>query len=71
MKEQKITIEIAQDGKLTADAEGFTGDACMEELDKLLAGIAANQETVERKPDADSRRVSVRGRNTLTTGKKR
>ena len=36
MQKQKITIEIDSEGKLSADAEGFTGDTCIKELEKLL-----------------------------------
>ena len=71
MKEQKIVIEIDHEGKLTADAEGFTGDACLKELDKLLEGIAAYREVVERKPEAGDQRLATRGRRTLSTEKKR
>ena len=71
MKEQKIVIEIDHEGKLTAEAEGFTGDACLKELDRLLEGIAAHRETVERKPEVNDQRVSTRGRRTVSTEKKR
>ncbi|MHA1766537.1 MAG: DUF2997 domain-containing protein [Promethearchaeota archaeon] len=36
MKEEKIIIEIDEDGKITADAEGFTGKICVKELEKIL-----------------------------------
>lgn len=53
MKEQRITIEIGEDGSLTADAEGFSGDVCVKDLEKLLAGLASVQEHLERKtPDS-------------------
>lgn len=52
MKEQRITIQIGPDGKLTADAEGFSGDACIKELDKLLEGLAVIPLRVDRKPGA-------------------
>jgi hypothetical protein len=54
MREQVITVEIDADGRITADAEGFEGDACLATLDKLLIGLGALEAT-ERKPDRDSR----------------
>ena len=52
MKEQRITIEIDAEGRITADAEGFGGDACLQELQRLLEGLATGVATIERKPDA-------------------
>ncbi len=52
MKEQHITIEIDADGRITADAEGFSGDACLRDLERLLDGLATGIAGVERKPDA-------------------
>ena len=69
MKEQKIVIEIDHEGKLTADAEGFTGDACLKDIERLLEGLAPAWDTVERKPEAGERRVA--SRTTISTGKKR
>jgi len=68
MKEQRITIEIDECGKITADAEGFSGDACLRDLDKLLEGLAAAREEASRKPDeADAKAMA---RKTVTVGKK-
>ena len=50
MREQRITVEIDAEGRLTADAEGFEGDVCMQDLEKLLEGLAAPRSSVERKP---------------------
>jgi hypothetical protein len=49
-KEEKITITIREDGKLTADADNFSGDVCMKELQKLLEGFPAVENTNHR-PD--------------------
>ncbi|MEX1365549.1 MAG: DUF2997 domain-containing protein [Nannocystaceae bacterium] len=57
MKEQRITIEINPEGRITADAEGFAGDACLRDLDRLLEGLAAVAK-VERKPDSTNIRAS-------------
>jgi hypothetical protein len=68
MKEKRITIEIDEQGSLTADAEGFSGDACLRDLDKLLEGLGTGVSTVERKPDAGT--LHVTSKKTLTTGRK-
>lgn len=52
MKEQRITIEIDHNGRITADAEGFSGDACLRDLDRLLEGLAPGLAKIDRKPDA-------------------
>ena len=54
MKEQHITIEIDAEGRITADAEGFSGDACLKDLERLLDGLAAGVTAVERKPDNEA-----------------
>lgn len=53
MKEQKIVVEIGRDGQITADAEGFSGDTCLKELDLLLEGLANIPPEVKRKSDRD------------------
>ena len=68
MKEQKIIVEIDREGGISADADGFTGDACLRDLEKLLEGLGAGTECVERKPDRGAVRTSRRARQTL--GKK-
>jgi hypothetical protein len=68
MKEQRIIIEIDHDGQITAEAEGFTGDACLKDLERLLAGLSPGQASIARKPDAGASRV-VESRTTKV-GKK-
>jgi len=70
MKELRITVEIDAEGKIVADAEGFSGDACLRELDKLLEGMAATRERVERKPDEGDARAKARATKTVGVGKK-
>lgn len=70
MKEQKITIEIDEAGKITADAEDFSGDTCLRDIDKLLEGIAAAREETTRKPDEGDARVKAQAGKTITVGKK-
>lgn len=60
MKEQRITVEIDYEGRITAEAEGFSGDACLRDLEKLLDGLAEWQE-VTRKTD-DGERTARRTR---------
>lgn len=38
--EQRIEIEIDENGVISAKTEGFKGEACIEELQKLLEGVA-------------------------------
>lgn len=59
MKEHRITIEIDREGRITADANGFTGDACLRDLERLLEGLAPSTATVDRKPDSGTARVTT------------
>lgn len=59
MKEQRIIVEIAPDGRITADAEGFSADACLNDLERLLEGLASGIAAVDRKPDAGTHRVTT------------
>jgi hypothetical protein len=59
MKEHRITIEIDREGRITADAVGFSGDACLHDLERLLDGLAPGQATQNRKPDSGQARVST------------
>ena len=68
MKEQKITIEIDAEGRITADAVGFSGDACLKELDRLLDGLGLATASIERKPEAGTARVHAA--RSQTVGKK-
>jgi hypothetical protein len=61
MKEQRIKIEISNEGKITADAEGFSGDACLKDLERLLEGLAPGTSTLDRKADDGiARRTTTR-----------
>ena len=68
MKEQRITIEIDDEGRMTADAHGFAGDACLKELERLLEGLAPGTAAVDRKPDAAAARTTAT--QTQRVGKK-
>lgn len=68
MKEQRITIDIDHDGRITADAEGFPGDACLRDLERLLEGLAPGTANLERKPD--SGQANTTATRTQSLGKK-
>ena len=59
MKEQRITIEIDQEGRITADADGFAGDACLRDLERLLDGLAPGPSRVDRKSDEGTARIAT------------
>ena len=40
MKEQRITVTIAADGKMSAKTSGLKGETCIEELEALLSELA-------------------------------
>ncbi len=69
MKEQRITIEIDHEGRITADAEGFSGDACLRDLERLLEELAPGTATVDRKAGGGGPRLTATHRQDL--GKKR
>ena len=50
MKETTIIVTISPEGTISADADGFTGDACLKDLERLLEGLAPGTATVARKP---------------------
>jgi hypothetical protein len=56
MKEQRIEVEIDGEGRITAEAAGFSGDACLRDLEKVLDGLA-QWESVRRTSDADERTI--------------
>lgn len=68
MKEERIIIEIDGDGRLTADAYGFEGDACLKDLEKLLADLASQPVATERK-DEEQGRAARRRTVRVTRGK--
>lgn len=68
MKEQRITIEIDGEGRITADADGFTGETCIRDLERLLDGLSPGTNTVKRKPDAGTAKI-ITGRE-QSVGKK-
>jgi hypothetical protein len=50
MKEECILITIDEQGRITADAKGFQGEACVKDIELLLQDIAAVQ-TIDKKDE--------------------
>ena len=65
MKEQKITVDIDRDGRISAEADGFSGDACLRDLERLLEDLAPGKAAVERKPDAGTARLATKQKQGL------
>ena len=40
MREQRITVTIDADGKMSAKTDGLKGETCIEELEALLSELA-------------------------------
>lgn len=68
MKEQRITIEIDHEGRITADADGFAGDTCLRDLERLLDGLSPGPTSIARKTDSGPARVQTS--QIQTAGKK-
>ncbi len=47
MAEERITITIDAEGKVQASTEGFKGDVCIEELEKLLGDLVELEKITE------------------------
>ena len=63
---KKITFIFKEDGKIQTDAEGFTGDTCIKETEKLLATLEPELEkrTLKAEHYAKTKtkgKISVRG----------
>jgi hypothetical protein len=70
MKAQRIIVDIDRDGKITADAEGFTGDACLKDLERLLEGLASAPEEVTRKAATGGAQATTQTAAKVTAGRK-
>ncbi len=44
MPEQRITVTIDEEGKITAKTAGFQGEACLDDLQSLLEELGTLQE---------------------------
>ncbi|PVZ68914.1 DUF2997 domain-containing protein [Pelagibaculum spongiae] len=66
MAEQKITLIIDEEGCISAKAEGFNGEACLEALDKILE----NQAVVNVRTTSEySQKVSINNCTTVKQGR--
>lgn len=58
MKEQKIEITINEDGSIFVDADGFTGDSCVKEIETLLGDLSTTKE-INKKPEYYNRATTT------------
>lgn len=70
MKEQRIIVDIDRDGRITADADGFTGDACLKDLERLLEALASTPEEVTRKAASGGAQATPHTTAKITAGRK-
>lgn len=68
MREQRIEIEIDEHGRIKADAHGFTGDACIQDLEKILADCPGAWVSVDRKQPEQPTRTSTTSQVNLKSG---
>ena len=62
MIEKRIAIDIDKDGKLHAETFGMVGTECIDELDKLLKGLALATE-YKKKEEYYGQKTIGRSRN--------
>lgn len=68
MREQRIEIEIDEHGRIKADAHGFTGDACIKDLEKILADCPGAWVSIDRKQAERPTSSSTSPKTDLKTG---
>lgn len=49
--DRKIRM-VAADGKVTVEADGFTGNACVQEAERLFQSLGISTSDIQRKPEA-------------------
>ncbi len=62
MKEYKIDIVIKEDGSIDVEAHGFTGEACIKEVEELMEDVGTVND-IKKKPEfyaRASKRISKR-----------
>lgn len=47
----KRIVFLIKDGKIKSDAQGFKGNICVKETEKILAGLNAKCESRQLKPE--------------------
>ena len=70
MKKHTIVIEIDGEGRLTADADGFEGDQCVRDIERLLADLASTPADVKRKPASGALRKTAARPMKISKGRK-
>ena len=68
MAEQRITVTIDEDGKLSASTEGIKGEVCLKELENLLSSVA--EVSSLSKKDEYYQKTEVSVNNQLKAGRK-
>jgi hypothetical protein len=71
MKKHTITVEIDAAGVLSVDAEGFSGDACVRDVQRLLEELATRPHEVQRKRPDGAVSATVRAGSTVKVGGER
>ena len=64
MKEFTVSIEIDEDGSITAETKGITGDICVTELEEVLKDIEGdkghkNKPEFYSKKDINSNKLNI------------
>lgn len=68
MREQRIEVEIDEFGRIKADAHGFSGDACVKDLEKILADCGGAWAVIDRKTPERPSSTSTAPKSDLKTG---
>jgi len=52
-----ITIVIDEDGKVSAEAHGYKGKGCADDIDEILAGVGKKLKTTKKTDYYDKQKV--------------
>ncbi|KKL17363.1 hypothetical protein LCGC14_2486320 [marine sediment metagenome] len=52
-----ITIIIDEEGKVTAEAKGYKGKGCADDIDEILAGVGKTIKTTKKTDYYDKQKV--------------
>ncbi len=66
--EKRIVVKIDENGEITAKTDGFKGEACIDELQKLLEGVADINKV--KKTDDYYQKDLVQNKNVVKRGRK-
>ncbi len=67
-KQVHIIVEIDEKGEMTMKAEGFTGGACLKEIEALMKGINLGGATIEHTGGGDAGDRSIKNIQTNQQG---